>query len=132
METQNNQNYGQGNRDFNNQDNLIEEDKRASTENIQEEDLRQDQEEFIDDVNHQTNDFNRYENLANEPILNREDQITNDLDPDEFDDADLEEDGDLDDEDLEDDDDDLDDVDEDLNLSEVSHDPFPGVNPDRF
>jgi hypothetical protein len=56
----------------------------------------QNQEEFIDDINHQTNDFNH-----NEPDHEDEDadQVEKDLEED---------------------------------LDEVSHDPFPSINPERF
>jgi len=124
MENGNNQNYGQENRDFNQDlDTLIDK------ENANQDEKYQIQEEFIDDVNHQTNDYNRNENNpGGEPILNGEDQITNDEDPEDLDNE-VEKDGDLDDDDSEDDEN-LRDIEEDLD--EVSHDPFPSTNPENF
>ncbi|SHL97784.1 hypothetical protein [Flavobacterium chilense] len=121
MENGNHQNYDRDTRDFSpNIDTLI------NKENAIEKDQYQHQEEYIDDVNHQTNDYNRNESDPNgEPILNGEDQITNDEDPESLDNT-LEKDGDLDDDDSEDRDN-LRDIDEEPD--EVSHDPFPSINP---
>ncbi|MFH6993896.1 hypothetical protein [Flavobacterium sp. FlaQc-48] len=124
MENGNNQNYGLDHRDFNQDlDTLIDK------ENANQDSKYHNQEEFIDDVNHQTNDYNRNENNpGEEPILNGEDQITNDEDPEDLDHA-LEKNGDLDYDDSEDEEN-LKDIDEDLD--EVSHDPFPSLNPEKL
>lgn len=116
MEKGNNQNYDRDNRDFNqNIDTLINNEKAI------EKDQHQNQEEFIDDINRQTNKYNRNENNpGEEPILNTEDQITNDQEQDDLDDEDND--------DLKEEDDD--DLDEDID--EVSHDPFPNLDPLNF
>lgn len=125
MENRNNENYGQENRDFNQDlDTLIDKDGNDQSDNYQ------NQEEFIDDVNHQTNDYNRNENNpGEEPILNGEDQITNDQESDDYDDDFNQNDHEDDDEDdlKEEDEDDLDE-----DLDEVTHDPFPSLNPEKF
>lgn len=124
MENGNNQNYGRDNRDFNQDlDTLIDK------ENANQDDKYQNQEEFIDDVNHQTNDYNRNEsNPKGEPITNGEDQITNDEEPDDLDD-------DFDQNDFEEEDDDSNKdnskyIEEDLD--EVSYDPFPSLDQGKF
>ncbi|MCD0470543.1 hypothetical protein [Flavobacterium sp. JAS] len=127
MENGNNQNYDRDNRDFNQiLDTII------GKENANQDDKYQNHEEFIDDLNHQTNDYNRNENSPNsEPIINGEDQITNDQEPDDFDD-DFDQD-DLDDEDDEDDDSKKDNslyIEQDLD--QVSHDPFPSLDPGKI
>jgi len=121
MENGNNQNYSRENRDFNEDlDTLIDK------ENANQDSKYQNQEEFIDDVNHQTNDYNRNENNpGGEPILNGEDQITNDEAPEDLNGS-VEKVGDLDDDNTEDEEH-LKDIEEDLD--EVSHDPFPSINP---
>lgn len=120
MEKLNNQDY----RDYSDLDTLIEKEKNYSDTIFNEE--NENHEEFINDVNHETNDFNRNENNPNEEaIINGEDQITNDEDQENLNNT-LEKDGDLDDDDSEDEDDSDDDIDE------VSHDPFPSLDPGNF
>lgn len=109
MEKRNNENYDRKDRDFSDLDTLIDQERNYSNKN--DDDLYQYEEEFIDDVNHQTNDFNRNENIPNpERIINEDDLITNDEEKDSDDDHepdepdyenDLEKDGDLDDDDTE-------------------------------
>ncbi|TPG40903.1 hypothetical protein [Flavobacterium pectinovorum] len=120
MEKLHNQDY----RDYSDLDTLIENEKNYSDTIFNAED--QNHEELINDVNHETNDFNRNENNPHqEGIINGEDQITNDEDPENLDDT-LEKDGDLDDDDSDDDNDSDDD------LEDVSHDPFPSLDPGNF
>jgi hypothetical protein len=102
MQNRNNQNYGKTDPDFIDQDTIVNTDTNYSPD----EDQYQYQEEFIPDINHETNDFNRNENIPNEErIINEDGLITNDEDKDNHDPAeldyenDLEKDSDLDDED---------------------------------
>ncbi|MFH6948439.1 hypothetical protein ACHRV6_08125 [Flavobacterium sp. FlaQc-51] len=127
MENRENQNYGQENRDFNQDlDTLIDK------ENANKDNRYKVQEEFIDDVNHQTNDYNRNENNpGEEPIVNDEEQITNDEDPEDLDDS-LEKDGDLDDDDSEEEKEEEISRNLERDIDEVSHDPFPSISPEKF
>jgi hypothetical protein len=116
MEKLNNPNY----RDYSDLDTLIEKENHYSDNIFNEE------EQLITDINHETNDYNRNENTPNEEaIINGEEQITNDEDSENPDNT-LEKDGDLDDDDSEDEDDSDDDLDE------ISHDPFPSLEPGNF
>ena len=80
MEKYNNENYGQTDPDFIDQDTLIDTDNYKKEEDPYEQQYRG---EFIGDVNHETNDFNRNENIPNEErIINEDGLITNDEEKD--------------------------------------------------
>jgi len=124
MENRNYQNYDQENRGFNQDLDTLIENETSNQEN------EYNQDEFINDINHQTNDYNRNESNPNgEPILNGEEQITNDEDADDLDDT-LEKDGDLDDDDSEQENDHV--YEDDDELDKISHDPFPSTDPGNF
>ena len=126
MKNQNNENYGQVERNFHHDEATIVDNTRdEAIESLFDNDQYEYKEDDLNDANHDTNDFNRnetitIENIPNEErIINEDDRITND-EPDDLDDDfnqndiddlddDLEEDGDLDnydddDEELEEDD----------------------------
>lgn len=76
MEKYNNEIYGQTDPDFIEQNTLIDTDNYKKDQDPYEE---QYQGEYIGDVNHQTNDLNRNENIPNEErIINEDGLITND------------------------------------------------------
>lgn len=80
MEKYNNENYGQKDPDFIDQETLIDNDNYKKEEDPYEQQYHG---EFIGDVNHETNDFNRNENIPNEErIINEDGLITNDEDKD--------------------------------------------------
>ncbi|KQW99572.1 hypothetical protein [Flavobacterium sp. Root420] len=80
MEKYNNENYGPKDPDFIDQETLIDTDNYKKDEDPYEEQYRG---EFIGDVNHETNDYNRNENIPNEErIINEDGLITNDEDKD--------------------------------------------------
>ena len=117
--------FGESDPDYIDQQTLVDNDNYA-----RDEDPYQYQEEFVEDLTHPEQDFENNSNVKSdndpngEPILNDEEQITNDEDSDEVDNS-LEKDGDL-------DDDDSDEDKSDDDLYKVSHDPFPGTNPGNF
>jgi hypothetical protein len=80
MEKYNNENYGPKDPDFIDQETLIDTDNYKKDEDPYEEQYRG---EFIGDVNHETNDYNRNENIPNEErIINEDGLITNDEEKD--------------------------------------------------
>ena len=80
MEKYNNENYGQTDPDFIDQETLIDNDNYKKEEDPYE---HQYNGEFIGDVNHETNDYNRNENIPNEErIINEDGLITNDEEKD--------------------------------------------------
>lgn len=118
--------FGESDPDHIDQNTLVDNDNYA-----RDEDPYQYQEEFVEDLSHPEQDFEVNKNVRSdndpngEPILNDEEQITNDEDNEESVDNSLEKDG-----DLYDDENTKDTSDEDL--YKVSHDPFPGTNPGSF
>lgn len=82
MEKYNNEDYGQNDPDFIDQETLIDNDNYKKEEDPYEQQYNG---EFIGDVNHETNDFNRNENIPNEErIVNEDDLITNDEDNEQY------------------------------------------------
>lgn len=80
MEKYNNENYGQTDPDFIDQDTLIDNDNYKKDADPYEQQYRG---EFIGDINHETNDYNRNENIPNEErIINEDGLITNDEEKD--------------------------------------------------
>jgi hypothetical protein len=80
MEKYNNENYGQTDPDFIDQETLIDNDNYKKEEDPYEQQYRG---EFIGDVNHETNDNIRNENIPNEErIINEDGLITNDEEKD--------------------------------------------------
>lgn len=80
MEKYNNENYGQTDPDFIDQETLIDNDNYKKEEDPYEQQYNG---EFIGDVNHETNDYNRNENIPNEErIINEDGLITNDEEKD--------------------------------------------------
>jgi hypothetical protein len=80
MEKYNNENYGPKDPDFIDQETLIDTDNYKKDEDPYEQQYRG---EFIGDVNHETNDYNRNENIPNEErIINEDGLITNDEEKD--------------------------------------------------
>ena len=76
MEKYNNENYGQTDPDFIDQNTLIDNDNYKKEEDPYEQHYNG---EFIGDVNHETNDTTRNENIPNEErIINEDGLITND------------------------------------------------------
>lgn len=117
--------FGESDPDYIDQETLVDPDNYA-----RDEDPYLFKEEFMDDITYPEQDFENNSNVKsqddpNEPILNDEEQITNDEDAEDLNNS-LEKDGDLDDDDSEED------QAEDEDLYKVSHDPFPGTNPGNF
>jgi hypothetical protein len=80
MEKYNNENYGLRDPDFIDQETLIDTDNYKKEEDPYEQQYRG---EFLGDINHETNDYNRNENIPNEErIINEDGLITNDEEKD--------------------------------------------------
>ena len=106
MKNENNKNYGQVERNFHHDDTITETHNDASVKDLfdndkhthQEDDLQYKDEE-LHDVNHETNDFNRNENIPNEERVIDEDDLSTNDNPERNEenlDQEIEKDGDLD------------------------------------